>query len=74
MSALKMNVLMFTEGTGYYYEIKVIFERFASIFNIQKKSMIKVDSEREITNRNNHRCPEVMESEQRTFGNIVESK
>lgn len=63
-----MNVLMFTEGTGYYYEIKVIFERFASIFNIQKKSMIKVDSEKEITNRNNDRCPEVMESERRPFG------
>lgn len=42
MSALKMNVLMFTEGTGYFYELKVIFERFASIFNIKKKSMIKV--------------------------------
>lgn len=34
MSALKMSVLMFTVGTGYYVELKLILGRFASIFNI----------------------------------------
>lgn len=42
MSALKMNVLMFSTGLGIYYELKVIFGRFANIFNIANKSMIKV--------------------------------
>lgn len=44
MSSLKVNVLMFVLGMGLYYEIKVIFARFASIFNLENKSMIHIDT------------------------------
>ena len=30
-------------GTGLYYELKVVFGRFASVFNIENKSMIEID-------------------------------
>ena len=30
---------------GLYFEIKVIFDRFANIFNIENKSMIQIDQE-----------------------------
>lgn len=43
MASLKMNILMFSRGMGYYYEMKVVFGRFANIFNIANKQMIKVD-------------------------------
>ena len=34
---------MFVSGLGFYYEVKVVFERFASIFNIENVSMIEID-------------------------------
>lgn len=36
---------MFAAGLGLYYEAKVVFERFASIFNIENISMIQIDPE-----------------------------
>jgi glycerol-3-phosphate acyltransferase PlsY len=44
MSSLKANVLMFTLGMGLYYELKVIFGRFASVFNLENVSMVHVDT------------------------------
>jgi hypothetical protein len=32
-------------GIGLYYETKIILNRFAIIFNIEEKSMIRVDEE-----------------------------
>ena len=32
-------------GAGYYFQLVVVFERFASIFNIKEKRMIKIDEE-----------------------------
>jgi len=30
----KISIFIFATGLGFYYEVKVVFERFASIFNI----------------------------------------
>ena len=43
MATLKRNLLLVNMGTGLYYELKVVFGRFASVFNIQNKSMIEID-------------------------------
>jgi ABC-type multidrug transport system fused ATPase/permease subunit len=40
MASLKVNVLLLVLGIGLYYEIKVVLARFASIFNLELKSMI----------------------------------
>ena len=34
MATLKRNLLLVNMGTGLYYELKVVFGRFASVFNI----------------------------------------
>ena len=39
----KLSIFMFVSGLGFYYEVKVVFERFASIFNIENVSMIEID-------------------------------
>jgi len=36
----KQSLAYMTIGLGFYYEVKVVFERFASIFNIENVSMI----------------------------------
>jgi hypothetical protein len=41
----KGSIFMFAAGLGLYYEAKVVFERFASIFNIENISMIQIDPE-----------------------------
>ena len=43
MATLKRNLLLVNMGTGLYYELKVVFGRFASVFNIENKSMIEID-------------------------------
>lgn len=39
----KLSIFMFILGLGFYYEVKVVFGRFANIFNIENTSMIKID-------------------------------
>ena len=34
MMSLRMSTLLLIMGVSFYYEVKVVFERFASIFNI----------------------------------------
>ena len=36
----KLAIFILATGLGFYYEVKVVFERFASIFNIENISMI----------------------------------
>lgn len=43
MASLKLNVLVLSLGIGLYYEIKVVYGRFASIFNIENTTMIEID-------------------------------
>lgn len=43
LSCLKYYVFSATIAIGSYYEVRVIFERYANIFNLKNKSMIKVD-------------------------------
>ena len=38
--SFKISIFIFAFGLGFYYEVKVVFERFASIFNIENISMI----------------------------------
>jgi len=38
-----MNVMVLSLGLGLYYEIKVVYGRFASIFNMENTSMIEID-------------------------------
>jgi hypothetical protein len=40
VTTLKMSVLMVALGFGIYYELKVSFSRFASMFNIKQTNMI----------------------------------
>jgi len=40
VTSLKFSVLMVALGFGIYYEVKVSFGRFASIFNIKNNNMI----------------------------------
>jgi hypothetical protein len=40
VTTLKLSVLMVALGFGVYYELKVSFGRFASIFNIKNTYMI----------------------------------
>ena len=44
-ASIKKGLSEFNIGVSLYYEIKVVFDRFASIFNIKNKSMIQVDEE-----------------------------
>ena len=43
LASIKKGLLDINVGVSLYYEIKVIFSRFANIFNIENKSMIQVD-------------------------------
>ena len=36
----RLSIIMLVFGLGFYYEVKVVFERFASIFNIENVCMI----------------------------------
>ena len=42
-SSVRRNLALLNIGVGLYFEIKVVFGRFASIFNIKNKSMIEID-------------------------------
>ena len=39
----KQSISTFSRGISFYYEVRVVFERFASIFNIENASMIEID-------------------------------
>ena len=43
---LRSNMIILTLGVGLYYEIQVVCGRFASIFNVNFKSMIPIDEEK----------------------------
>jgi hypothetical protein len=43
--AFKFSIFMLGLGLGFYYEVIVVFARFASIFKIENKSMIQIDEE-----------------------------
>jgi hypothetical protein len=38
--SFKFSLFMLTLGLGFYYEVKVVLGRFASIFNIKRTAMI----------------------------------
>ena len=40
---LRQNIFFFGTGLGFFYELNVIFERFANILNIKNIQMIKID-------------------------------
>lgn len=40
MTTVKKKLTGWTQAMSLYYELKVVFERFASVFNIENKSMI----------------------------------
>ena len=42
-SSIKFNLTYVNIGLGLYYELKVVFSRFASIFNIKNTFMIEID-------------------------------
>jgi hypothetical protein len=41
--AFKYSIFMLGVGLGFYYEVKVVFQRFASIFSIKRTAMIQID-------------------------------
>lgn len=43
--SFKFSIFMLSLGFGFYYEVKVVFTRFASIFNMKRTAMIEVDPE-----------------------------
>ena len=49
-ASIKFSLTIANIGVGLYFEIKVVFGRFASIFNIENKSMIQIDEEKQGTN------------------------
>ncbi len=36
-------MLVVAYGLGVYFDMRVVFERFSSVFNIKNKKMIKID-------------------------------
>ena len=60
-ASIKKGLADINIGASLYYEIKVIFSRFANIFNIENKSMIRVNEESKdiyfdhFNNNNNNR-------------------
>jgi len=36
----KLSIFLLASALGFYFEVKVVFERFASIFNVENISMI----------------------------------
>jgi hypothetical protein len=45
MGTLKRKVTCLVIGVGLYFELQVVFCRFANIFNIENTTMIKIDEE-----------------------------
>lgn len=43
MAYLRLNIVFLSLGVGFIYELNVIFDRFASIFNIKNIQMVKID-------------------------------
>jgi ATP-binding cassette subfamily C (CFTR/MRP) protein 4 len=41
--SFKFSIIMLGLGLGFYYEVKVVFARFASIFSIKPTAMIRID-------------------------------
>ena len=52
-ASIKKGLADINIGVSLYYEIKVIFNRFANIFNIENKSMIQVNEESKDINLDN---------------------
>ena len=40
IATIKVRLTSWSASMSLYYELKVVFERFASVFNIENKSMI----------------------------------
>lgn len=49
MANINNQVFYLTQGIGLYYELKIVFSRFASTLNMDNRAMIK----REEKNENN---------------------
>lgn len=45
MVSLRLSTLLLIMGVSFYYEVKVVFERFASVFNIEPRQMIRIHPE-----------------------------
>lgn len=43
MAVFKYDIYLAGLGFGVYFELKVIFERFCTIFNIEDKRMLRID-------------------------------
>jgi hypothetical protein len=41
--SIKASVYTLSVGLGFYYEIQVVFARFASVFNMPRIAMLKID-------------------------------
>ena len=65
-ASIKKGLADINIGASLYYEIKVIFSRFANIFNIENKSMIRVNEESKdihfdhFNNNNNRTSKEIL--------------
>ena len=49
-ASIKKGLADINVAVSLYYEIKVVFSRFANIFNIENKSMISLNVERNLEN------------------------
>ena len=58
MASLRNTMNILINGVALYYELKVVFGRFASIFSLENKSMIEVD---EFTKQAIEKKPEILE-------------
>lgn len=41
--SFRYSIFMLIIGVGFYYEVKVVFCRFATIFSIKNLSMVEID-------------------------------
>ena len=41
--SFKYSIFMLISGLGFYHEVSVVFERFASIFSISNPTMLEID-------------------------------
>ena len=77
-SSVRRSLTWLNIGVGLYFEIKVVFGRFASIFNIPNKSMIEIDPEtKQVVVRdedaamtNDHELGKKMVEEEKGEGNV----
>jgi hypothetical protein len=43
MSTIRESVMSWIEGVGFYYELQVVYGRFAGVFNLKNTSMKEID-------------------------------